>query len=210
MFKPAKIKKIGQYFHYFFILGFTAGLLSSCTSSASFIKAAALSGPAKKSMIRITENPDNENFTLRCQYAQNLEREINTSASDVNYIYTSNYPPLEIDPQNNVHWQLPETELLFDLEISLSRHVVVFGGLNAGATDGKTALGKTIGLGLRDEKHNVNMRLDISLNIQDMNYEVIYGHETEWIWGVSSSREMYDQGTMTSKNLGLFSSNSFI
>jgi hypothetical protein len=194
---------IYRYFLYIVLLGFTAWILSSCVSSTSYIKSAFISGSAQKSILRITENTEKEKLTLRCQFSQNLQQEIHTSATEVNSITSGDDIPPNIDLINNVHWQLPKSELLFDLEFPLSQSVVVFGGLNLGEIDKKTSVGKSIGLGLRREHENVGIRLDISYNIQDMNYEVMYVNQTEFLWGDVEEQVIYDQGTLTSKDLSL-------
>jgi hypothetical protein len=192
-----------QYFLSIVYSGILAFIFSSCVSSTSFIQSASIRGPAQKYMVRITENTEDEKFTLRCQYSQNMEQEIRTSASDVNYITSGENSLPDVDLYDNVFWQLPSSEFLIDMEIPLSSVMVIFGGLNVGMFENKTSLGKAIGLGFRREAGNVNARLDISYNIQDMSYQVIYGNETDWIWGETTESTIYDQGTLTSTNIGL-------
>ena len=185
------------------VAGILAGILSSCVSSTSYIQSALINGPAQKNTIRITENIEQEKFSIRWQFARNMEQEIHTSASEVNYIVSSDFKPPFIDLTNNVHWWIPQSEILFDLEIALSPVIVAFGGMNLGMMEETTALGKTIGLGFRQKSGHMGIRLDISYNIQDMDYEVLYVNRIETIWGDVTENAFYDAGTLTSNNFGL-------
>ena len=185
------------------IAGILAGILSSCVSSTSFVQSALINGPAQKNTIRITENIEQEKFSIRWHFARNMQQEIHTSASEVNEIVSSNVTPPFIDLTNNVHWRIPQSEILFDLEIALSPVIVAFGGMNIGMMDKTTAVGKTIGIGFRRKSGHLGVRLDISYNIQDMDYEVTYVNRTEFIWGDVQENVIYDAGTMTSNNFGL-------
>ena len=197
-----KSGRICRYVLYSLVPGFMVLIHSSCVSSSSFIQSAETSGPAQKHMIRITENTENESHTLRCQFSENLENEILTSAADVNTITSEGTPEPYYDLKDNLLWKLPKRAFLFDIEFPLSRIVVVFGGINLGIMEDKTSIGKTIGVGFRGTGGDLRMRLDLSLNIQDMDYEVYYVNRTEYIWGGSSEEIIYDHGTLTSKDLG--------
>lgn len=203
MGKSSKSRSIYHFSMY--VLGpvTIAVIFSSCVTSSTFIQSASLSGPAQKSMVRITDDIENEQSTLRFQFSQNLQQEIRTTASEVHSIYPADSTPPQFDLYNNVFWKLPHSEFMFDLEIPLSRVIVIFGGLNLGVLDQKTSLGKTIGFGFRGSGGDLHMRLDLSFNIQDMDYEVYYVNETQWIWGETTRTSLYDHGTLTSKNLGV-------
>ncbi len=198
-----KYRPVCRLVLYVIIPGIITGILSSCVSSRTFIQSASLKGPAQKFMVRITDDVENEHATLRGQFSQNLKQEIHTTASEIETVSPSDSLPPNIDLTNNVHWKLPHSEFLFDLEIPLSRVIVIFGGLNLGLMDQKTSLGKIIGLGFRAAGGDLHMRLDLSYNIQDMDYEIYYVNETQWTWDEVTKTTLYDQGTFTSKNLGV-------
>jgi hypothetical protein len=177
--------------------------LSSCATSSTFIKSASVSGPAQKYVIRITDAPETEHFTLRLQYIENLDREIRTSASEVNSVYSDEPLDPAFELIDNVLWQLPRREFFLDMEAPLSEVIVLFGGLNFGAMGGETAIGKYIGLGFRKGTGDLRVRMDFSYNIQDIVYEVAYVNQTEYYGGDRDTTILYDQGKFASKHIGI-------
>lgn len=151
-----------------------------------------VTGPVNLAPVHITDTSDVPSFTISPRFSYNTQKEILGTVeghSQVNARGEFEYETIfndedgtvtyrEIPGTNiydyegrNLKWNISTLTAGFDIDMKLSQHFALFGGLNYSVQNNKSIWGYIAGLGFFSQKNGMGIRVDGGLHIQNIYYD---------------------------------------
>lgn len=162
---------------------------SGCSSYK--LQTAQIDGAPAKNPIKITENREAYSFVANTYLSVNEKRTLSANIdghSDVNAYGVYQLNPVQgekyyTEPANvnnfpfkgnNFFWNIPSVQGGFDIDLALSKHFSINGGLSLSAVNDRNLYGKRVGIAFFTQGQNSAARFDVGLKYQDFFYDVEY------------------------------------
>ena len=182
-------------------------LLSACVIVTSSVQDAQVTGPARKSTIRIAEDKSEKKVIFRpyLYYSQTSQVKIN-SGTHTKVDSTGQYQLLPVagkdyflSPEEvniypfegkNLVWQLPRYQLGLELEIFMDQFALTFGA-NTAMADDKRFWGGNLGIAWSARYAWWAWRTDFNMHVSRLAYRVNYINEADMIWPDTNEKHIY-------------------
>ena len=151
-----------------------------------------VTGPVNLAPVHITDTFDVPSFTISPRFSYNTQKQILGTVeghSQVNAQGEFEYETIlndedgtvtyrEVSGANiydyegrNLKWNTSTLTAGFDIDMKLSKHFALFGGLNYSVQNNKSIWGYIAGLGFFSQKNEMGIRVDGGLHIQNIYYD---------------------------------------
>ena len=174
----------------YFLLSFII-LLSSCTTITDtlYVQDVNVKGPINQPPLRVTKK-DTAAFTISPKVFINSKRDYNglikghtkvnsegffqvdtfSNENGITYRETPGVNVFEFEGEN-LHWSLPDYFVGLDIDLPISRRIVLSGGFNFSSKDKTNLYGYRVGLGFLSSKDNIGIRIDGGIIWQKYTFE---------------------------------------
>ena len=168
-------------------------ILNGCVSvkDTLYLREAEVTGPIITSPIHLTDSIDIPSFTISPRFSyssrKNLIGEINQYPSY--YFQDTIYVPSE----HSLTWDMTSVNAGVDMDITLSKAIAIFMGVNYSSQQSFSDWGGNFGIGFNTFNPGTAFRFDAGLQIHSMQYDAytVLHRTIEDIWGGSESYTIF-------------------
>jgi len=171
-------------------------LITGCTNKeivkTFYLQDVKVTGPVNLAPVHITDTSNVPSFTISARFLYNTQKKVQGTVeghSQVNAQGNFEYETIFNDEDGtvtyretqganiydykgrNLTWNTSSLSTGFDIDMKLTHHFALFGGLNYSVQNNKSLWGYIAGLGFFSNKNGMGIRIDGGLHIQNIYYD---------------------------------------